>query len=134
MILQVHDELVLEAPLDETDTVLDNVKTIMENAAKLAVPLDADAAVGANWAEAPRLSQKFADSLPRLRPLPIQYARKMLELDRLFRFSHSVPTAAILAAICDFDSLSAFVKRICVATEDSLDTSKTICKSVGLSG
>ena len=52
MILQVHDELVLEAPLDETDTVLDNVKTIMENAAKLAVPLDADAAVGANWAEA----------------------------------------------------------------------------------
>ena len=52
MILQVHDELVIEAPLDETDTVLDNVKSIMENAAKLEVPLDADAAVGANWAEA----------------------------------------------------------------------------------
>lgn len=50
MILQVHDELVLEAPLDEADTVLKNVKTIMENAAELRVPLDADAAVGANWA------------------------------------------------------------------------------------
>ena len=50
MILQVHDELVLEVPHGQTDRVLDNVKRLMENAAKLYVPLVADAGIGANWA------------------------------------------------------------------------------------
>ncbi len=50
MILQVHDELVLEVPHGETDRVLDNVKRLMENAAKLYVPLVADAGTGTNWA------------------------------------------------------------------------------------
>ena len=50
MILQVHDELVLEVPHGQTDRVLDNVKRLMENAAKLYVPLVADAGIGTNWA------------------------------------------------------------------------------------
>ena len=50
MILQVHDELVLEVPHGETDRVLDNVKRLMENAAELYVPLVADAGIGINWA------------------------------------------------------------------------------------
>ncbi len=50
MILQVHDELVLEVPISETDQVLENVKAIMESAAELKIPLVADAAAGANWA------------------------------------------------------------------------------------
>ena len=50
MILQVHDELVLEVPHGETDRVLDNIKHLMESAAKLHVPLVADAGIGTNWA------------------------------------------------------------------------------------
>ncbi len=52
MLLQVHDELVLEAPVAETQRVLMNVKEIMESAASLQVPLVADAATGENWAVA----------------------------------------------------------------------------------
>ncbi len=50
MILQVHDELVLEAADDEAQTVLENVKAIMERTTELQVPLVADAATGPNWA------------------------------------------------------------------------------------
>ena len=52
MLLQVHDELVLEAPSKNAPQVLENVKSLMENAAQLQVPLIADAATGANWAVA----------------------------------------------------------------------------------
>ena len=52
MLLQVHDELVLEAPSENAPQVLENVKSLMENAAQLQVPLIADAATGANWAVA----------------------------------------------------------------------------------
>ena len=52
MIMQVHDELVLECAESEQDEVISNVKRIMENATNLQVPLIADAGVGVNWASA----------------------------------------------------------------------------------
>jgi DNA polymerase-1 len=51
MILQVHDELLLEAPEDEIDEVVALVRREMEGAAELAVPLEVAVGVGANWAE-----------------------------------------------------------------------------------
>jgi len=52
LIMQVHDELVLEVPDDEVETVKQNVRELMESVAKLDVPLVADVGVGANWDEA----------------------------------------------------------------------------------
>jgi len=52
MLLQVHDELVLEAPRAEGDAVRDLVKREMESAAELRVPLVADVGVGPNWLDA----------------------------------------------------------------------------------
>ncbi len=54
MILQVHDELVLEAPVAETEQVSRQVKEAMESATVLAVPIVADVGVGANWLDAKR--------------------------------------------------------------------------------
>ena len=51
MLLQVHDELVLEVPKDELETVAALVKHEMEHAAELAVPLVVDIGIGANWVE-----------------------------------------------------------------------------------
>jgi len=52
MILQVHDELVLEAPIAEAERVAVLVKNIMENVYPLDVPLVVDVGVGKNWMEA----------------------------------------------------------------------------------
>ncbi|MCX7781395.1 MAG: DNA polymerase I [Negativicutes bacterium] len=52
ILLQVHDELVLEVPADELETVTQVVKTAMENTIALAVPLIADIKAGVNWAAA----------------------------------------------------------------------------------
>ena len=49
MVLQVHDELLFEVPLAETDEVADLVRTEMENVVALSVPLVADLAFGPNW-------------------------------------------------------------------------------------
>jgi DNA polymerase-1 len=51
MILQVHDELVLEVPEDEIDTVAPLVKEIMEGAFQLDAALKVDVKVGVNWLE-----------------------------------------------------------------------------------
>jgi DNA polymerase-1 len=51
LILQVHDELLLEARRDLADEVRTLLKTEMENAVKLAVPLEAEVGVGENWYE-----------------------------------------------------------------------------------
>lgn len=51
MLLQVHDELVFEVPPDELDVVTALVKSQMENAAELSVPLVVDIGTGANWLE-----------------------------------------------------------------------------------
>ncbi|HUX77752.1 MAG TPA: DNA polymerase I [Anaerolineae bacterium] len=51
MILQVHDELVVEAPDEEVTTVAPLVREIMEDAFDLKAPLKADLKVGQNWEE-----------------------------------------------------------------------------------
>lgn len=52
MLLQVHDELVLESPPEEIDDVRAMVKREMESVYKLDVPLVVDAGVGLNWRDA----------------------------------------------------------------------------------
>jgi len=52
MILQVHDELVLESPPDELDSVRELVRREMEGAVQLSVPLVVDMGSGANWLDA----------------------------------------------------------------------------------
>jgi DNA polymerase-1 len=49
MLLQVHDELVFEVPESEIDETAALVKSVMENVAKIDVPLEAEAGWGANW-------------------------------------------------------------------------------------
>jgi DNA polymerase-1 len=56
MLLQVHDELVFEAPEAEVEAAIATLKPVMEKSAlpavSLSVPLVVDAGVGSNWAEA----------------------------------------------------------------------------------
>lgn len=52
LILQVHDELIVECPAEEAERVKTLLTEEMENAAKLRVPLIADAHIGHSWAEA----------------------------------------------------------------------------------
>jgi DNA polymerase-1 len=54
ILLQVHDELVLEAPEAEVDAVAALVKRHMEGAATLKVPLVVDIGTGPNWLDAKR--------------------------------------------------------------------------------
>ena len=49
MLLQVHDELVLEVPHEELDVVAPLVRTEMESAFELNVPLRVDVETGPNW-------------------------------------------------------------------------------------
>jgi DNA polymerase-1 len=51
-VLQVHDEVLVEAPVNERDTVEKIVLDIMRSAAELRVPLEVNAAWGTTWAEA----------------------------------------------------------------------------------
>ena len=51
LLLQVHDELLLEAPLDEVETVTTRTRNIMESAYPLSVPLKVEMGVGRNWLE-----------------------------------------------------------------------------------
>jgi len=52
MIMQVHDELVFEVASDAVDSAGERIRSIMQDAAELAVPLIVDAGVGDNWDEA----------------------------------------------------------------------------------
>jgi len=52
MLLQVHDELVFDVPKSEVESLKSMVKTEMENAFKLEVPLIVDIGIGNNWLEA----------------------------------------------------------------------------------
>jgi len=52
MILQIHDELLFEVPENEADDLASMVKTEMENAIELSVPIIADVGMGKNWFEA----------------------------------------------------------------------------------
>ena len=52
LLLQVHDELILEVPPEEVETIVPLVKSTMESAVMLSVPLVVEAIAGANWMEA----------------------------------------------------------------------------------
>ncbi len=52
MLLQVHDELVFDVHKDELEELKALIKTEMENAFKLEVPLDVEIGVGQDWLEA----------------------------------------------------------------------------------
>jgi DNA polymerase-1 len=52
LVMQVHDELVVDVPLDEVDEVRANLAGLMCNVARLAVPLVAEVGVGDNWEQA----------------------------------------------------------------------------------
>ena len=49
LILQVHDELIVEAPLSEAEKVKEILEYEMENAVNLTVPMKAEANIGENW-------------------------------------------------------------------------------------
>ena len=52
LVLQIHDELLLDCPAAEVDEVSALVREAMEGALALAVPLKVDVGVGSNWLEA----------------------------------------------------------------------------------
>jgi DNA polymerase-1 len=52
VVLQVHDEVIVEVPDDEKDVVGPLVLDIMKGAAELVVPLEVNAAWGPTWADA----------------------------------------------------------------------------------
>jgi DNA polymerase-1 len=52
LVMQVHDELVLEVPEDDVDKVRRGLEERMSAAASLRVPLKVETGVGANWDEA----------------------------------------------------------------------------------
>jgi DNA polymerase-1 len=52
LIMQVHDELVLEVPEDELEETKLQVRELMQNVAQLDVPLIVDVGVGDNWDQA----------------------------------------------------------------------------------
>ncbi len=51
LLIQVHDELVLEAPKADAEAVLDTTVEVMTTALPLSVPLKVDASLGVNWLE-----------------------------------------------------------------------------------
>jgi DNA polymerase-1 len=52
LLLQVHDELLFEAPEGEADALAEVARGVMESAATLSVPLVVETGVGRSWAEA----------------------------------------------------------------------------------
>jgi DNA polymerase-1 len=49
LMLQVHDELVFEVPVDELDPLREALPKLMGGVARLKVPLLVEVGVGANW-------------------------------------------------------------------------------------
>jgi DNA polymerase-1 len=52
LLLQVHDELLFEVPEEEADRLAETAQRVMENAAKLSVPLVVETGKGRTWADA----------------------------------------------------------------------------------
>lgn len=52
LLLQVHDELVLEGPENEAENLAKKIKAAMESVARFSIPLVADAKCGKNWSQA----------------------------------------------------------------------------------
>lgn len=51
LLLQVHDELLLECPTEEAEALARTTQRIMEEVVQLSVPLKVDVGIGSNWAE-----------------------------------------------------------------------------------
>ena len=51
ILLQVHDELIIECDAADADAIMEKTKKVMSSAAKLSVPLLVDANAGDNWGE-----------------------------------------------------------------------------------
>ena len=51
LLLQIHDELLLEAPQEELHATVKSVRSAMEGVAVLKVPLLVDILIGKNWGE-----------------------------------------------------------------------------------
>lgn len=49
ILLQVHDELILEAPQSELERLNEIVPQVMEHAVELTIPLKVDYSHGSNW-------------------------------------------------------------------------------------
>jgi DNA polymerase-1 len=62
MLLQIHDELVLEAPPEELHKVAGLVRKEMTSALKLDVPLEVDVAAGPNWLDVKELNHELHES------------------------------------------------------------------------
>src|SRR3954449_1225326 len=60
MLLQVHDELLLEVPRDEVDRLVPVLRETMENALPLDVPLTVDVKVGDDWESMTPLTREDA--------------------------------------------------------------------------
>ena len=52
MLLQVHDEILFEVPVDQVDSVLAKAQKVMEEVVSLSVPLKVNGAAGDNWDQA----------------------------------------------------------------------------------
>jgi DNA polymerase I len=52
LLLQVHDELLFEAPVEEAEALASVARWVMESAATLSVPLVVETGAGRTWAEA----------------------------------------------------------------------------------
>ena len=52
IVLQVHDEMMIEAPIEEAEEIKEILKKNMENVATLKVPLVADVQEANNWYDA----------------------------------------------------------------------------------
>jgi DNA polymerase-1 len=52
MLLQVHDELVFEAPIDRAEEAAQRIKSVLETAMELSIPLVAEAGIAPSWGKA----------------------------------------------------------------------------------
>lgn len=67
MLLQVHDELVLECPADELEPTAVTVRQVMESAHTLSIPLLTEARSGKNWGDLRPIDQVIHNHLERAR-------------------------------------------------------------------
>ena len=60
MLLQIHDELVFEAPAAEMPRLAELVRRVMTSALDLKVPLKVDLAAGPNWLDVEPITDEHA--------------------------------------------------------------------------